>query len=218
MSSISPYDEALQIIKQNPGTGGAGSMAKLVLSLYNDMCGYSFAECVGNMDQRLIGVALRMVKDYAEHGETEDLRAAGKVISDDLYPRLWEMGIAMRDARSALRSKWQDDERANEAAELEAAEAALFTDPAKRIPISHAKELLDRDDPLSGYFNSRGDWRSRELSREMVHAAIESTGGSEMSHNCPESGNMLAVRIEQRIYYLFTDYDARESYLARERS
>jgi hypothetical protein len=66
MSPITPYDEALQFIKQDPGTGGASSLAKLVLSLYNDMCGYSFAECVGNLDDRLTSVALRMVKDYAE--------------------------------------------------------------------------------------------------------------------------------------------------------
>jgi len=46
MGSISPYDEALQFIQRNPETGGALGLAKLILSLYNDLCGYSFAECV----------------------------------------------------------------------------------------------------------------------------------------------------------------------------
>jgi hypothetical protein len=110
MSSISPYDEALQFIKQNPGTGGAGSLAKLVLSLYNQICGYSFAECIGNLDANLTAVALRMVKDYAQRGETEDLRAAGKIIADDLYPGLWEMSLAMNEARAATRAKWEADD------------------------------------------------------------------------------------------------------------
>lgn len=213
MSPITPYDQALQFIKQNPGTSGASGLAKLLLSLYNDMCGYSFAECVGNLDDRLTSVALRMVKDYAERGETEDLRAAGKIIADDLYPRLWEMSLAMRDAREAIRAKWETAERKAELDALDAAEAALFTDPAKLINASKAKELLEQQDPLYAYYNFAGEWREAKLERDTVHAAIDLTGGAELSSNCPENGQMLAVRIDKRNYYVCTDYDAREAYL-----
>lgn len=213
MNSISPYDEALLFIKQNPGTGGAGSLAKLVLSLYNDMCGFSFAECVGNLDDKLTGLALRMAKDYTERGETDDLRAAGKIISDELYPRLWEMSIAMRDAREATRSKWEAEERKAELDALDAAEAGMFKDPAKLIPAGKAKELLDQSDPVYAYYNVAEDWRYTKLGLDAARAAIEQSGGAELSNQCPESGQMLAVRIDERIHYLYTDYDAREAYL-----
>ena len=213
MSLISPYDEGLQFIKQNPGTGGASSLAKLILSLYNDICGYSFAECVGNLDDRLTGVALRMVQDYAARGETDDLRTAGKIIHDEIYPRLWEMGIAMRDARAALREKWEAEERKAELDALDAAEAALFTNPAKLIPTSTAKGMLEQGDSQYAYYNRAGDWRDAKLTREAVHAAIDLAGGAELSSNCPEFGQALAVRIDQRIYYVCTDFDAREAYL-----
>lgn len=214
MPSISAYDEALQFIKQNPGTGGAGSLAKLVLSLYNDLCGFSFAECVGNLDDRLTQIALRMVQDYAAHGETADLLAAGKMIADDLYPRLWEMGLAMRDARQATREKWQADERKAELDALTAAEAALFTDPSKLIPASAAKELLDESETLYAHYHVSGDWRhTTSLTLDRVRTAIDEMGGSELSHNCPDGSSMLVVRIAGQIYYVSTDYDAREAYL-----
>jgi len=212
MSSISPYDEALQFIKQHPGTGGAGSLAKLVLSLYNQICGYSFAECVGNLDAHLTNLAVRMAKDYAERGETDDLRAAGKIIADDLYPGLWEMSLAMNEARAATRAKWEADERKAEQDALDAAEAALFTDPSKLIPPDTAKAMLDQQDPLYAYYSSRGDWRDTTLVRDKVHAAIDLLVGAELSRNCPE-GQFLAVRIDGRVYYVHTDYDAREAYL-----
>lgn len=214
MSLISPYDEALQFIKQNPGTGGASGLAKLILSLYNgDICGYSFAECVGSLDDPLSGVALRMVQDYAARGETDDLREAGKLLHDEIYPRLWEMGIAMRDARAALRAKWEAEEREAELVALDAAEAALFTNPAKLIPASTAKGMLERADSQYAYYNRAGDWRDAKLTREAVHAAIDATGGAELSTNCPEFGQAIAVRIDQRIYYVCTDFDARDAYL-----
>lgn len=106
MNNSNPYAEALVFIQRNPGTGGASSLAKLVLSLYNSLCGYSFAECVGNLDQRLSDLAIRMVTNYSVHGETEALREVGKLLSDDMYPGLWEMGVAMD---GALASKSTQD-------------------------------------------------------------------------------------------------------------
>lgn len=210
---ISPYDEALQFIMRHPGTGGASSVSKLILSLYNDICGFSFAECVGNLDSDLTALALRIVADYAQHGETDNLRAAGKLISVDLYPGLWEMGIAMQDARAAVRAKWEADRCRAELDALDAAEAALFIDPAKLVPVDTAKGMFESGDRLDAYYNAAGDWRSVKLVRESVHAAIDTIGGAELSGNCPENSQTLAVRIDSRVYYVSTDYDAREAYL-----
>lgn len=66
MSSISPYGEALLIIKQHPGTSGAAGLAKLVLSLYNATCGYAFRECVDSLDDRLTALSLRLVQHYCQ--------------------------------------------------------------------------------------------------------------------------------------------------------
>lgn len=215
MSTFNPYAEALAMIEQHPGTGGAASMAKLVLSLYNSQCGFAFAECVGNLDAANTTLALKLVRHYTDHGETDALREVGKQLVDKHYPRLWEYSLAMRDAREATRAKWEADERKAELDALDAAEAALFTDPTKLIPANKAKELLEQNDPLVLYafYNVAGDWRDSKLSRETVHAAIDLAGGAELSYNCPESSQTLAVRVDQRIYYVCSDYDAREAYL-----
>jgi hypothetical protein len=213
MSVISPYDEALHFIKRHPGTGGASSLAKLVLSLYNDICGYSFSECISKLDEHLIAVALRMVQYYALHGETDDLRAVGRTIRDELYPQLWEVGIAMRDARQALRNEWEAEERMARLSAFNKAEAALFSDVANLIPAAISKQLLTQDDSHYAYYNSAGTWRDAELARHAVHTAIDLAHGAELSSNCPELGQALVVRIDGRVYYVSTDYDAREAYL-----
>lgn len=209
-----PYAEALEWIQRNPGTGGSSSLAKAVLSLYNSLCGYSIGECIGNLDQGLTDLVVRMVKDYAANGETQALRDVGEVLSNKLYPRLWEMGVAMQCARQACQEKWEADELKSELDALDAAEAELFTDSAKLIPASKAKDLLEQSDVQYAYIHMHGDWREAKLSRDKVVAAIAAQGGAELSRNCPENSQMLAVRIEQRIYYVCTEYDAREAYLA----
>jgi hypothetical protein len=37
-----PYAEALQLIQEHPTTGSAVGLAKLILSLWNDDCGYFY--------------------------------------------------------------------------------------------------------------------------------------------------------------------------------
>lgn len=214
MSSFSPYDEALLIIRQHPGTSGAGGLAKLLLSLYNDLCGFSFAECVSGLDDRLTGVALRMVQDYARRGETEDLRAAGKILVDDLYPGLWEMGIAMREAREAVRQRWKREEQDREAAEIAAAEKEFMARAELRaIPPGVADELLASEDSNTyAYYYQSFEWRDKELSLEKVRAAVREHGTGFMK--CyPDSGYMLGVILDGRVYYVHSDYDARERYL-----
>jgi predicted NAD-dependent protein-ADP-ribosyltransferase YbiA (DUF1768 family) len=214
MSAVSPYDEALLIIRKHPGTSGAGGLAKLVLSLYNDQCGFSFAECVSSLDDHLTSVALRMVQDYARRGETEDLRSAGKILVDELYPGLWEMGQAMATAREETRKRWEREDLEREAAKIYAVEHQFTVNPELRaIPITSAEEMLSSEDSTThAYYYSSFDWREKELSLEKVRAAIREHGTGFLNCN-PSAGNMLGVLIDDRVYYVYADYDARERYL-----
>lgn len=63
-----------------PGRAVLAALPSCFFSLYNEQCGFSFGECVSGLDDRLTGVALRMVQDYSARGETEDLRSAGKIL------------------------------------------------------------------------------------------------------------------------------------------
>lgn len=211
MTTISIYDEALKIIKQHPGTGGAGSLAKLVLSLYNDMCGFSFAECVGNLDDRLTNLALRMVSDYAKHGETEDLRAAGKVLVEE-YPGLWEMSLAMRDARQATRERWERERKAEEEKQIHDTEKAFMENVHNGIPFEVAKKLLKSDhDTLTAYYFSMGDWRHKEIPVGEVLDAVQHIGTDFISV-CPDAGGTVGVVIGNTLYHVLTDWEAREEY------
>jgi hypothetical protein len=105
--ATTPYQEALKWIQSNPTTGGASSLAKLVLSLWNSECCFSYAECVGNLDANLTELTVRMIGQYAIHGETQDLVDVGNKVCE-LYPRLWELTQAMQDARGTIRKQWEE--------------------------------------------------------------------------------------------------------------
>lgn len=108
-----PYQEAMHWIEvEGYSTGSAFSLAKLILSLYNDQCGFAISECIGNLDPRLTRLALAMVEHYARHGEHPELLRAGNKIADDLYPRLWEQGVAMAEVRAELRRRWEREAEA----------------------------------------------------------------------------------------------------------
>lgn len=100
ISAPSPYHEALYMIELHPGTGSAASLAKLILSLYNRICSYSYAECIGNLDSRNIDLALRVVTHFTQHGEDDALREIGQALASTTYKHLWGMGEAMAKARS----------------------------------------------------------------------------------------------------------------------
>lgn len=210
--SKNPYLVGLELVKQHSGTSGQAALAKCILSLYNSAHSFSIGEILGPLDEHYTKVVFDMLTAYAKHGETEELRVAGRYVFDE-FPRLVELSNAMVEARAAVRNGWEEAERKAELDALDASEAALFTDPTKLIPVSKAKELLEQNDPLYAYYNFAGDWRDTKLNRQKVHAAIDLVGGAELSHNCPENSQMLAVRIDNRIYYVCTDYDAREAYL-----
>lgn len=214
MFGNNPYLEALEFIRRNPGTGGGAGLAKLVLSLYNSCCGYSFAECTGSLDSNLTTLALRMVNHYATHGETEELRTAGKEIADTLYPGLWEMGIAMRDSREQVRAKWEREDREKEAAAIEAVENRMINGEIPRIPTEDAMRMLVcSEGQVYAWYHQQGRWREQELSIDAIRHAIEKHGTS-LTDICPESSYMLAVQVQDKMHYISTDWDARESYLA----
>jgi hypothetical protein len=101
-----PYTEALQWISKHPGTGSASSLAKLILSLWNQDCSYSFRECVGNLDGNLSALAVRMVAHFEQHGEDAELVNVGHNVCER-FPRLWDMAKAMTYARQSIREEWR---------------------------------------------------------------------------------------------------------------
>jgi hypothetical protein len=111
----SPYAEALAWIEQHSGTGSALGLAKLILSVWNDECGFSFRECVGSLDGKRTALALRVVAHFARVGEDAELVKIGHAVNDH-YPRLWELSMAANEAKSALRATWaREDEKRRKA-------------------------------------------------------------------------------------------------------
>lgn len=117
----SPYARALAHIERHPGSGGAVRLAKLLLSLWNgDDCGFSFRECIESLDDERTQLALQCVARFASRGEDDELVRIGHRVHE-LYPRVWDLGIAARDAKGALRATWDAEyEREIEAEEREA--------------------------------------------------------------------------------------------------
>lgn len=214
-STFNPYADALAMIRRHPGTGSAASMAKLVLSLYNHLCSYSFGECVGNLDSNNTALAIKLVSHYAAHGETTDLQRVGKIVADELYPRLWQMGLAMSDARSTMRAQWEAEEQAAEAGRIAGEEHKLMHREALEcVPFSAAQRMLDQSDGfITAYYFYGGDWKTRAFDTSVILVAMGQNLPS-LTNLCPEMSHALAVYVEGRMYYVPTDYDARESYLA----
>lgn len=104
---MSPYAEALHWIEAHPTTGSADKLAKLILSLWNQECAFSFRECIAGLDADRTALALRVVAHFVQVGEDEELVAIGHTVCD-LYPRLWDLGQAADEAKSDLRQKWRE--------------------------------------------------------------------------------------------------------------
>lgn len=106
---MSPYGEALQWIERHPGTGSALALGKLLLSLWNDQCCFSFRECVRSLDEERTALALRVVQHFAATGEDAELVRAGYAVHEH-FPRLWEQAEAASSVRWALAAKWEKDD------------------------------------------------------------------------------------------------------------
>lgn len=105
MPSTNPYLAGLELVKIHHGTSGQAALAKCILSLYNGYHAFSMGEILGPLDDRYTSVVLAMVSEYSKHGETEELRQAGKYAYDN-FPGLIELSNAMADARAEIRQKW----------------------------------------------------------------------------------------------------------------
>jgi hypothetical protein len=101
-----PYQEALAWIEKHPHAGSGIRLAKLILSLYNDKCGYSIRECLDSMDEERQRLALRIVQHFAKHGEDAELVLAGERVVI-IHPRLLDLGEASYRAKWALERRWQ---------------------------------------------------------------------------------------------------------------
>ncbi len=106
------YLEALDLVKQHPGTSGQGALAKCILSLYNAGHSFSIGEILAPLDSRYSRVVMNMIQVYMEHGETEGLRQVGSWVYEH-FPRLIEVSEAMAEARDNTHRKW-DREREEE--------------------------------------------------------------------------------------------------------
>lgn len=100
-----PYLEALELVKQHPGTGGQAALAKCILSLYNREHAFSLGEVLGPLDDRYSTLVLAMIQAYIDRGETDELCQAGRYVYEN-FPRLVELSNAMSDARAQVRAEW----------------------------------------------------------------------------------------------------------------
>ncbi|NHR04410.1 hypothetical protein HA052_04295 [Chromobacterium haemolyticum] len=111
-----PYLTGLELVKQHSGTSGQGALAKCILSLYNSRNAFAISDILAPLDERYTRVVIAMVKEYAERGETEELRIAGRYVAE-AFPGLIELSNAMAEARDAVRREW-DRQREEEAKRL----------------------------------------------------------------------------------------------------
>lgn len=109
-SKPSPYQEALTWIESHPTTGSARSLAKLILSLWNDDCCYSFRECIDNLDAERTAIALRAAAHFARIGEDAELVKIGHTVCDS-YPGLWELAAAANKGKDEKRREWEEEGR-----------------------------------------------------------------------------------------------------------
>lgn len=105
-----PYQEALKWIHAHPGTGGSAGLAKLILSVWNDECCFSFRECIRSLDGERTELAVRLVTYFAEHGEDDELVKVGHEVCE-LYPGLWQLTEVANQAMAQLRQEWEDKRR-----------------------------------------------------------------------------------------------------------
>jgi hypothetical protein len=106
-----PYQEAVELIDRHPGTGSSTGLAKLILSLWNADCAFSFRECVGSFDADRSDLALRIVGHFLTHGEDASLLRAGEIVFKT-RPDLWDLGLTATTAKTNLQQEWLDEDRA----------------------------------------------------------------------------------------------------------
>ncbi len=103
-----PYLIGLDLVQRNCGTSGQSALAKCILSLYNKAHAFSISEVLAPLDSKYLAVVFAMLNEYGRHGETEELRKAGKFCYEN-FPRLIELSSAMSNARGDIYQKWEHE-------------------------------------------------------------------------------------------------------------
>lgn len=113
---MSPYTESLSFIKKHPDTGAGIGLSKLILSLYNGRHSFSLGECVSTFDRERLNLALPMIQDYFENGETAELLQAGLDVIE-ASPDLMQLSNAASEEKADVRESWRRAQEAKWAAE-----------------------------------------------------------------------------------------------------
>lgn len=103
----SAYKTALDFIKAHPGTGGTTALAKCLLSMANNWCAFSIYEIAAPLDSRNSDLLKRMVSDYMDGANVEDLHVAAEWVYSNCEDII-EIARAQYDARSNIERKWRE--------------------------------------------------------------------------------------------------------------
>jgi hypothetical protein len=87
-------DEAYCLIEQwcaeNPGTGSALGLMRLVLSLYNGRAfSFSIPVCIWNLDEKRLEWARAIILDYLDQGENDELMELAQKFAPIIEPFEW---------------------------------------------------------------------------------------------------------------------------------
>lgn len=111
MDISNPYLAGLDLVKKHHGTSGQSAMVKCILSLYNSRNSFSISEILAPLDSKYSAVVFAMLHEYARHGETEELRIAGRWCVEN-FPGLIELADAMSSATGEVRYGWEREHKA----------------------------------------------------------------------------------------------------------
>jgi len=111
MDISNPYLAGLDLAKQHHGTSGQSAMVKCILSLYNSRNSFSISEILAPLDDKYSAAVFAMLHEYARHGETEELRIAGRWCVEN-FPRMIELADAMSNAAGEVRYRWDREHEA----------------------------------------------------------------------------------------------------------
>jgi hypothetical protein len=103
----SPYQEAWSWVTQH-SSGSASSLAKLLLTLGHG--GFSLAECLHELDEARLDLALRVLNHFAVYGRDAELFEIERRLESH-EPRLAAVIQSAAAAREALRELWRREDR-----------------------------------------------------------------------------------------------------------
>jgi len=110
---MTPYQEAMLLIRRHPESDDALGLAKLVLSLWNAEYSFAFRECITGLDDLPTAIAVRVVGQFARLGEDLELQEIGAELCE-MYPRMGDAATACSQVRAELERKWRVEDAAND--------------------------------------------------------------------------------------------------------